>query len=94
MTSANIRLATTGDDDGSHDEQPFTLVRSQRSVRTAAKRQRQQSTAQESRQPNQATPAANTLRASQISGRQRARVITGKSSVVSQGVWAARKTVR
>ena len=87
-------LATTDDDDGSHDEQPFTLVRSQRSVRTAAKRQRQQSTAQGSRQPNQATPAVNTVRASQISGRQRARVITGQSSVVSQGVWAARKTVR
>ena len=76
-------LASTDDDDEQRDEgQPFTMVRSQRSVRSAAKRQRQQSAVQSTRQAEQLP-----------SGRQGVTRITGKSSVTTLGICAAKKTI-
>jgi len=74
-------LALTDDDDN-HDDQPFQLVRSQRSVRLAAKRQRQQSAAQDDRQRK--NPLAQ----------QRAQTVTGQSNATKLGLWAAKKTIK
>lgn len=75
-------LASTDDDEQRDEEQPFTVVRPQRSTRTAAKRQRQQSAVQPARQAEQ-LPA----------GRQGVARITGKSSAATLGLRAAKKTV-
>jgi len=74
-------LASTDDDDDRGDQQ-FTLVRSQRAVRSSAKRQRERSSAQAGRQSNQ--PPAS----------QRSRLITGQSSAVASGLWAAKTIVK
>jgi len=72
-------LATT--DDESQDDRPYELVRSQRSVRSAAKRLRQQSAVQNNRQ------------VSQPNGRLQTRV-TGQLSAAKLGLWAAKKTIK
>ena len=58
------------------------MVRSQRSTRSAAKRQRQQSAVQSSRQAEQLPP-----------GHQGVARITGKASATTLGIWAAKKTI-
>ena len=76
-------LASTDDDEPRDEGQPFTVVRSQRSTRSAAKRQRQQSAVQSARQAEQLPP-----------GRQGVTRITGKSSATTLGIWAAKKTIK
>ena len=75
-------LAST-DDDGNHDERPYQLVRRQRSVRSAAKRQRQQSAAQDTARQS-----------SQPADQPRTRAVTGQSSVVNLALRAAKKTIK
>ena len=80
--SNRFAALATADDDDNPDDQPYQLVRPQRSARSAAKRQRQQSAVQDGRQSNQP------------SNRPRTRAITGQSSVAKLGLWAAKKTVK
>ena len=72
-------LAST-DDDGNLDERPYQLVRRQRSVRSAAKRQPQHSAAQDTGRQS-----------SQPADQPRTRAVTGQSSVVNLALRAAKR---
>ena len=83
LSSNRFAVLASTDDDGNHDERPYQLVRRQRSVRSAAKRQRQQSAAQDTARQS-----------SQPADQPRTRAVTGQSSVVNHALRAAKKTVK
>ena len=91
-------LATT--DDESQDDRPYELVRSQRSVRSAAKRLRQQSAVQNNRQVSQPNGRLQTRVTGQLSaavlnwvyGLQK-RLSRRQFSVLTMLIWLVMKTI-
>ena len=76
-------LASTVDE-VNQDDRPYTTVRSQRAVRAAVRRRRQQSELQQQADGQSSQPAS----------RQKSRVVTGQSSTALSSLWAAKKIIK